>query len=200
MQRYRADSRLEGMPRGARKVNTSNFTQSGNRISGMRCYRRARPLAKASRKSRADRRLFPFHHRPADAIRDNGICFHYRRPAAYLRLDTEPQYAGARDGGTGYLIAAAGAATLATPNSIPNAWAVCVGNALICGAYGAMWSGALLGVTFLRVSSDRRPKPARGFSTTYVWLCCDSVWRSRKVAAFGLNGLPPDGTGALAGL
>ena len=44
--------------------------------------------------------------------------------------------------GTGYLIAAAGAATLAAPSSIPNTWAVCVGNALICGAYGAMWSGA----------------------------------------------------------
>jgi hypothetical protein len=44
--------------------------------------------------------------------------------------------------GRGYLIAAAGAATLAAPSSIPKAWAVCVGNALICGAYGAMWSGA----------------------------------------------------------
>ena len=44
--------------------------------------------------------------------------------------------------GTGYLIAAAGAAALATPGIIPNAWSICGANALLCGAYGAMWGGA----------------------------------------------------------
>jgi hypothetical protein len=44
--------------------------------------------------------------------------------------------------GVGYLIGAAGAASLAAPGSMPNAWSVCVANALLCGAYGAMWGGA----------------------------------------------------------
>jgi hypothetical protein len=44
--------------------------------------------------------------------------------------------------GTGYLIAAAGAAMLAARGPMTNSWSVCIANALVCGAYGAMWGGA----------------------------------------------------------
>ena len=48
----------------------------------MRWYRRAHPLAKASRGRSADCRFFPFHHRSADAVRGDGFCLRYRRPVA----------------------------------------------------------------------------------------------------------------------
>jgi diguanylate cyclase (GGDEF)-like protein len=44
--------------------------------------------------------------------------------------------------GTGYLLASAAAAVLASPGALPNEWSVCAANALICGAYGMMWGGA----------------------------------------------------------
>jgi diguanylate cyclase (GGDEF)-like protein len=44
--------------------------------------------------------------------------------------------------GVGYLVGAGGAALLGTPGAVPNAWSVCAANALLCGAYAFMWSGA----------------------------------------------------------
>jgi diguanylate cyclase (GGDEF)-like protein len=45
--------------------------------------------------------------------------------------------------GTGYLVGATGAALLGGAGAgIPNAWSVCAANALVCGAYAFMWSGA----------------------------------------------------------
>ena len=44
--------------------------------------------------------------------------------------------------GTGYLVGAAGAALLAGRRFVPNSWSVCGANALLCTAYGCMWSGA----------------------------------------------------------
>lgn len=44
--------------------------------------------------------------------------------------------------GVGYLLGAAGAALIATPGAMPNAWSVGAANALLCGAYALMWSGA----------------------------------------------------------
>ncbi len=44
--------------------------------------------------------------------------------------------------GIGYLFSAAGAALLATHGLIPEPLQVCGANALVCGAYGLMWSGA----------------------------------------------------------
>jgi diguanylate cyclase (GGDEF)-like protein len=44
--------------------------------------------------------------------------------------------------GSGYLIAAAAAALLSSHGLIPVAWAVCLGNGLICVAYGMMWGGS----------------------------------------------------------
>jgi diguanylate cyclase (GGDEF)-like protein len=44
--------------------------------------------------------------------------------------------------GTGYLLGAAGAAFLVTPMALPGAWSVGAANALLCGAYAFMWSGA----------------------------------------------------------
>ena len=44
--------------------------------------------------------------------------------------------------GSGYLIAAAAAALLSSHGLIPVGLAVCLGNALICGAYGMMWGGS----------------------------------------------------------
>jgi diguanylate cyclase (GGDEF)-like protein len=43
--------------------------------------------------------------------------------------------------GTGYLVGACGAALLVAP-ALPGAWSVCAANALFCGAYAFMWSGA----------------------------------------------------------
>ena len=43
--------------------------------------------------------------------------------------------------GSGYLLAAASAAVLAS-HAIPVGLAVCLGNALMCAAYGVLWSGA----------------------------------------------------------
>ena len=45
--------------------------------------------------------------------------------------------------GTGYLVGATGAALIGGAGAgIPNAWSVCAANALVCGAYAFMWSGA----------------------------------------------------------
>jgi diguanylate cyclase (GGDEF)-like protein len=45
--------------------------------------------------------------------------------------------------GTGYLVGATGAALLGGAGAgIPNTWSVCAANALVCGAYAFMWSGA----------------------------------------------------------
>jgi diguanylate cyclase (GGDEF)-like protein len=44
--------------------------------------------------------------------------------------------------GLGYLIATAGAAYLVRSGPAVPAWSICVGNALICCAYGTMWAGA----------------------------------------------------------
>jgi len=44
--------------------------------------------------------------------------------------------------GTGYLFGAAAAGILGSPGLMPNAWSVGIANALACGAYGTMWSGA----------------------------------------------------------
>jgi diguanylate cyclase (GGDEF)-like protein len=45
--------------------------------------------------------------------------------------------------GTGYLVGATGAALLGGAGAgIPNAWSACAANALVCGAYALMWSGA----------------------------------------------------------
>jgi diguanylate cyclase (GGDEF)-like protein len=45
--------------------------------------------------------------------------------------------------GTGYLVGAAGAALLSGAGvTMPHAWLVCIANALLCGAYAFMWSGA----------------------------------------------------------
>ena len=45
--------------------------------------------------------------------------------------------------GTGYLVGATGAALIGGAGAgIPNAWSVCAANALLCGAYAFMWSGA----------------------------------------------------------
>ena len=44
--------------------------------------------------------------------------------------------------GIGYLVGAAGAALLAGQAAVPNSWSVCGANALLCAAYGFMWSGA----------------------------------------------------------
>jgi diguanylate cyclase (GGDEF)-like protein len=44
--------------------------------------------------------------------------------------------------GIGYLIGATGAALLVAPGAMPNAWSVCSANALFCGAFAFMWSGA----------------------------------------------------------
>jgi hypothetical protein len=46
-------------------------------------------------KRSADHRLVPFYHRPADAVRGDGLYFGHRRPAAHLCLDAEPQHARA---------------------------------------------------------------------------------------------------------
>jgi len=44
--------------------------------------------------------------------------------------------------GLGYLLASAGAGTLALVGFDAQAWSVCLANALICCAYGVMWAGA----------------------------------------------------------
>jgi diguanylate cyclase (GGDEF)-like protein len=44
--------------------------------------------------------------------------------------------------GTGYLFGAGAAALLALPGAVPNSWSVCIANALLCGAFAFMWSGA----------------------------------------------------------
>jgi diguanylate cyclase (GGDEF)-like protein len=44
--------------------------------------------------------------------------------------------------GIGYLIGAAGAALLGQAAAVPDAWAVCAANTLLCTAYGFMWCGA----------------------------------------------------------
>jgi diguanylate cyclase (GGDEF)-like protein len=44
--------------------------------------------------------------------------------------------------GMGYLVGAAGAAFLVTPMALPSAWSVGAANALLCGAYAFLWSGA----------------------------------------------------------
>jgi hypothetical protein len=43
--------------------------------------------------------------------------------------------------GSGYIVAASAAAALSSKH-IPAAWALCLGNALICAAYGILWSGS----------------------------------------------------------
>ena len=46
---------------------------------------------------------------------------------------------------------------------MPNAWAVCVANALICGAYGMMWGGAR--------SFEGRRVPSRSSSAgAAIWI------------------------------
>ena len=44
--------------------------------------------------------------------------------------------------GIGYLLGAAAAGLLASHGFIPSSWSVCAANALVCSAYGMMWSGA----------------------------------------------------------
>jgi diguanylate cyclase (GGDEF)-like protein len=45
--------------------------------------------------------------------------------------------------GTGYLVGATGAALITSAGAgLPNVWSVCAANALLCGAYAFMWSGA----------------------------------------------------------
>ncbi len=44
--------------------------------------------------------------------------------------------------GIGYMLGSAAAAVLASSGSIPNTWAVCIGNTLLCCCYGMMWGGA----------------------------------------------------------
>jgi len=78
--------------------------------------------------------------------------------------------------GTGYLIAAAGAAMLAAPGPITNSWSVCIANALVCGAYGAMWGGAQLRRPACSHSAPRRGRGHLG--------CCLSVrGNAQSVAA-----------------
>jgi diguanylate cyclase (GGDEF)-like protein len=65
--------------------------------------------------------------------------------------------------GSGYLVAAAGAILLVSPGAVPNAWSVCAANALICGAYGFMWSGA-------RSFEGRRVNVALLVAGSAIWI------------------------------
>jgi len=65
--------------------------------------------------------------------------------------------------GIGYLLAAAAAALLAAPAILPNNAALCVGNAILCSAYGIMWGGA-------RSFEKRRPRLLAVMAGAIIWI------------------------------
>jgi len=65
--------------------------------------------------------------------------------------------------GVGYLLGAAAAALLAAPTLLPDGAALCVGNALLCGAYGLMWAGA-------RSFEHRRPPLLAVAAGAIIWI------------------------------
>lgn len=65
--------------------------------------------------------------------------------------------------GLGYLLGTAGAVCLVRGGPIVPAWSVCIGNALICCAYGTMWAGA-------RSFEGRRTPLALALAGAAVWI------------------------------
>ena len=64
--------------------------------------------------------------------------------------------------GIGYLLGTVGAACLVRSSPDVPAWSVCVGNALLCCAYGTMWAGA-------RSFEGRRPRLALVVAGAAIW-------------------------------
>jgi diguanylate cyclase (GGDEF)-like protein len=70
--------------------------------------------------------------------------------------------------GGGYLLGAAGAALLALRGFIPDVWSIFVANALMCVAYGVMWSGA-------RSFEGRRIRPSWTLAGAVIWVAACQV-------------------------